>query len=385
MTLSNGYIASSFVWPATNYTNQSTLTPYGTRFRLKSSFNISTFSPCAQVVLTALKNYGVILSDGGYNWQINIEYDAWPVDAMNALQEITYANIANTNWEAIDESSLEISPTSGEANVNRETVCYNSSSGSNCTDVVLQGVAVNLPQNILYIMGGTPTQQLTAMVHDGQNNAVTWSMNPGLGTLSSSGAYTAPSILTVPMSTVITATSVVNPAVSASMTIWAFPPTGFRGLPATTTDYTDSSGNLWKSGVGYGLSANPQLLGCCQTDGSFPTSVPNYQLYQNHYYSSVTAGDLNTSFLMPAGTYDITYYADSIFPAGQMAFTFISQGNILASGIDPALLAGGQNKPYTFTTTQTVGPDNHLSFYIWGSGGVPNSGGDMTALSVVPH
>tara|TARA_B110001454_G_scaffold219199_1_gene251705 strand:+ start:8263 stop:9516 length:1254 start_codon:yes stop_codon:yes gene_type:complete len=39
--------------------------PYGTRLRLKSSFDISTLSASAQVVARALKKYGMILADGG--------------------------------------------------------------------------------------------------------------------------------------------------------------------------------------------------------------------------------------------------------------------------------------------------------------------------------
>jgi hypothetical protein len=39
--------------------------PYGSRMRLKASFNESSLSPGAQVVARALKKYGMILSDGG--------------------------------------------------------------------------------------------------------------------------------------------------------------------------------------------------------------------------------------------------------------------------------------------------------------------------------
>jgi hypothetical protein len=37
----------------------------GTRLRLKASFDISTYSPQNQVILTALKKYGMILADNG--------------------------------------------------------------------------------------------------------------------------------------------------------------------------------------------------------------------------------------------------------------------------------------------------------------------------------
>lgn len=39
--------------------------PYGVRFRLKSTFDVTTLSPGAQVVAKALQKYGMFLADGG--------------------------------------------------------------------------------------------------------------------------------------------------------------------------------------------------------------------------------------------------------------------------------------------------------------------------------
>ena len=39
--------------------------PYGARLRLHSSFSLAGASPAAQAFVTALKTYGMILSDGG--------------------------------------------------------------------------------------------------------------------------------------------------------------------------------------------------------------------------------------------------------------------------------------------------------------------------------
>jgi hypothetical protein len=59
-----------YVRPATHGTGGSAWAmtngvPYGARFRLKSSFDTSTFTASAQVVLAAMKKYGIILQDGG--------------------------------------------------------------------------------------------------------------------------------------------------------------------------------------------------------------------------------------------------------------------------------------------------------------------------------
>ncbi len=50
-------------WAAT--TSNTAAPPMGMRLRLKSSYDISGFSPQMQVILTAMKHYGLILADNG--------------------------------------------------------------------------------------------------------------------------------------------------------------------------------------------------------------------------------------------------------------------------------------------------------------------------------
>jgi len=58
---------AAFVAPATHWaaTNSGSPIPMGLRMRLKSSVNISTFSAANQVILTAMKKYGLIMADNG--------------------------------------------------------------------------------------------------------------------------------------------------------------------------------------------------------------------------------------------------------------------------------------------------------------------------------
>jgi hypothetical protein len=73
LILPNSRIASkTYVRPATHMTgsssgwaNPETGVPYGARFRLKSTFDVSSLSAGAQVVARALQTYGMILADGG--------------------------------------------------------------------------------------------------------------------------------------------------------------------------------------------------------------------------------------------------------------------------------------------------------------------------------
>ena len=62
---------TSYFWPARHEAGSSSnpnLPPMGARFRLDAGFNISGFSPQAQVVLRAMQQYGLILADNGSNW-----------------------------------------------------------------------------------------------------------------------------------------------------------------------------------------------------------------------------------------------------------------------------------------------------------------------------
>ena len=58
-----------FVWPArhyASYVNDSNRPSMGARFRLKANFEISTFTPTTQIILTALKRYGMMLADNPF-------------------------------------------------------------------------------------------------------------------------------------------------------------------------------------------------------------------------------------------------------------------------------------------------------------------------------
>ena len=388
MTLSNSFLHNAYLWPGTTSSNAgSGANYYGELIRLKSTFNISGFSACAQVLLTQLKNYGMILADGGANWSFQVEFTNVPTYVWTALQSITAANIAPSNFEVVDVSSLEVSPTSGVTTLNRENVCYvrTSDSRTGCTDIVLQGVAVNMQDNQLFIMAGTPIQQLVAFISGNSNTSLTWTMSPTLGTLNSStGQYTAPATQATMASTTITATSVANSAVSSQMTVTICPQTGCYFLPGRGTNYTDSHSNVWTGSIGIGMANIPNLLGCCQTDPLFPV-ITDAALFNTHLQSSLTYGDYRMdSIRAPAGVYTLTYNDDTLNTTpGTNTKYFWLQGLNVAT-VDEATVAGGMNLPYTFTQNVTVGSDNKLSFLNVNIGGQPgNQGGGIASLSLV--
>jgi hypothetical protein len=64
----------AFVYPARHFASKRTepnLPPMGMRVRLKASVDISPFSPEVQIILQALKKYGMFLADNGRDWYIS--------------------------------------------------------------------------------------------------------------------------------------------------------------------------------------------------------------------------------------------------------------------------------------------------------------------------
>jgi hypothetical protein len=93
-TLQNSRAA--FVPPASHWaatTTNASAAPMGMRVRLKASFDISGFSATNQVILTALKQYGMIMADNGSNMYISgAPDDRWDNDDLHNLDQVTAAD-----------------------------------------------------------------------------------------------------------------------------------------------------------------------------------------------------------------------------------------------------------------------------------------------------
>jgi hypothetical protein len=84
-----------FVAPATHAAgnNSGTGNIMGMRLRLKASFDISSYSAANQVILTAMKNYGMIVADNGSNMYFQGAPDAhWDDNDLSALKAIDASN-----------------------------------------------------------------------------------------------------------------------------------------------------------------------------------------------------------------------------------------------------------------------------------------------------
>jgi hypothetical protein len=90
----------AFVLPATHYASDSTNPnhiPMGLRFRLKQDFDISGFSKQNQVILTALKKYGMFMADNGADWFLSGAPDPrWDDEDLAELK-----NVKGSDFEVV--------------------------------------------------------------------------------------------------------------------------------------------------------------------------------------------------------------------------------------------------------------------------------------------
>ena len=153
--------SATYVWPARHFASHLSgeqYPPMGQRFRLKASYDISGFDPMAQVILQALKTYGMMLSDNGSAWYISGAPDPrWDDNILNQLKRVTGADL-----EAVDVSSLQTTPNSGLATdpnaSNRTNVAFSATPAFDLSTAATQSV----------ILTGDVTASTVTNLSDGQ-------------------------------------------------------------------------------------------------------------------------------------------------------------------------------------------------------------------------
>ena len=266
-SMSNSYIKPSHIWPATANAVPFCLAAlveangcyeYGMYARLKGDYNISSYSPVAQIILTALKRYGMILTDGGSNYAIQTNANVTMNYALReALNEIFFGSLRSRDFEVVDTTPLKIDDTSGAVAISNEyvtpsqyaeVIATDGSGNTTAVRVNLQGVTVGVPEPTMTIWAGH-TVNLTASVTGAADTSVTWSMVPAVGTLNpATGEYTAPAAINTPTPFRITATSNADPTSTALIDAVAWPQgdgTLRLDLGHTGSDFIDINGKKW--------------------------------------------------------------------------------------------------------------------------------------------
>jgi hypothetical protein len=100
-TLQSSNVKPKFIYPARHKVNSSGgqySLPFGGRIRLKAGYDISHFSATNQIILTAMKKYGLMLADIGTNMYISGAPDArWNNNDLHQLGQVT-----GNDFEVVD-------------------------------------------------------------------------------------------------------------------------------------------------------------------------------------------------------------------------------------------------------------------------------------------
>jgi hypothetical protein len=188
--------------------------------------------------------------------------------------------------------------------------------------------------------------QFYATVGNTSNTAVTWSMSPSVGTLSSGGWYVAPTSISSTQTITITATSVADPTkrASAAVTLTA-PPVSSPPSPSPGTAYhinaggggayTDANGVTWSADAYWSSSAYPNDT--CWT--AYAIANTNNPLL----YDTCRWGLFTYTFPVVNGNYTVTLKFAELYMAGagQRVFNVAINGTPVLSNFDIFAQAGG--------------------------------------------
>ncbi len=99
------------IWPARHQSSNASdinLPPMGTRFRLRADFDISKYSKTNQVIMVALKRYGMFMADNGSSMYLSgVSDKRWDDSDLHKL-----AALHAEDFEAVDESAWQLLPDS---------------------------------------------------------------------------------------------------------------------------------------------------------------------------------------------------------------------------------------------------------------------------------
>ena len=286
-----------FVWPARHYASSLTGSEYprmGERFRLKASFDISPYPADVQVILRAMKKYGIMLADNGSAWYISGQPDArWNNDHLHTLGQLL-----GSNFEAVDATLLRIDPNSGAAAQSGVTVAVSPSSAS---------VRTGRSKTFTATVTGAP-------------NTVTWSVNGigggdvVVGSVDGSGQYLAPTAVPNPATVTLRAASSASPTSTASAAITILPLPAVSSVspsPVATGNFT-----LTVNGVGFTPGSVVSFDGSALTT----TFVSASQLRANGTAPSAKQS-VAIFVTTPDGEASPTFYVNVVAPAQQVHIT----------------------------------------------------------------
>jgi hypothetical protein len=120
--------------------------PMGMRLRLKSNFDVSTFSSTNQVILNGMKKYGMIMADNGSSMYISgAPDDRWSNDDLHSLGSVTASDFEVVEMNPIYTSSNV--PTGASPSISSFTATPSTTSAG--SSVTLNWSASGAPYSVI--------------------------------------------------------------------------------------------------------------------------------------------------------------------------------------------------------------------------------------------
>jgi hypothetical protein len=351
----------AYVLPATHWASSNTNTsapPMGMRVRLKAGVDIGGYPAQAQVVLQALKKYGMILADNGSAWFISgAPDDRWDNDQLSTLSGIKGSDLevvrmdtiytadptgpapaissfaaspstvsagaaAGLHWTATDATRFFVTPEVGWVSGTSAVVHPQATTTYTLT---AEGPYGSATRTVVVTVGAPQVPSISAFtaapasIIAGQTSTLNWTVNgaTGLSIDHGVGTVTGTSATVSPTSTTIYTLTAVNSAGSATAT------TTVTVTPASTAVkivylHHSTGGNIWSGGVPETVAAYNSARGTSyqiternypDTGGGYPWAnypYDYYNLWVKHTGSSQDRGELNLDQI--AAEYDVIVF-----------------------------------------------------------------------------
>jgi hypothetical protein len=288
-------------WPATGTNGEggTYAAPYGTRYRLQASanINISSLTPqqqiYAQTIITALRQYGLVLADAGSNLNAEVDDEAtMNPDIMAALRTVG-GQITHAQLEVVDLSSLKPS-----------AATYLVANGTPSVPQIMVGTF----NTYVNIQAGASRQLVSWVNGPTSNKEVTWSVASGnIGSITPGGLFTPPASVDSIEQGVLKVTAVADPTASSTVYVRVLPAGPIRiaaGIQRGTI--TDKLGQVWQPNLF--LRGGDTVY---STDGpTWPTPANSTQAAELNVYQTFAhtyGNDLWAQFVVPDGTYKVRF------------------------------------------------------------------------------
>ncbi len=289
--------------------------------------------------------YQFAVPNGSYNVTLKFAEIFWSfpgqrvfnvaINGTQVLQNFDIVAAAGAPFTAIDKE-FNATVTGGTLSVKFTTGSADLPKISAIEITSASGVAVQLSPPAVSL-SASQTQQFTALVTGTTSTGVIWSFSPQLGTLSSTGLYTAPASIIAPQKTInVVATSIADPTRFASAVVTLLPPAGATApifVNSGGPNYIDSMDNFWAADYG-------SIGGETSSTTHAIANTPDPTLYQTDRY-----GDFSYQFTVPNGAYSVTLkFAEIYFTSpGQRVFNVAINGTAVLTNFDIVAAAGSAN------------------------------------------